>query len=135
MDVASEEKRFYIIVPETIQTLAHSQDMESGRLMAQNFHLGRVVERRRMEAEKQYEDVAAIVLSVRNSLELIKVLNDLEILRDKTAGGWLEQFPIDLYKDLNPVVYQVPGRVMSIVCVGPIEKSLVHPAIGHLELY
>lgn len=136
MDVVNEEKRFYIIVPETVQTVAQSRIMEAGRLMAQNFHLGRVVERKRAEVEQKYEDVTSIVLSVRNSLELAKVLNELETLRDKISGSsWIQRFPISIYRDHNPPVYQVPDRVLTILCVGPVEKSLVEPAIGHLELY
>lgn len=129
-----EDKRFYVIVPETVQTELVSKQMEVGRLMAQLMHMGRAVERRRASANLPYEDVTTIILAARNTKELNKVHSELEIVR-QVPGSNVPAFPLSIYRDHNPLVYQTPERVLTALCVGPIEKSVVDGVIGHLELY
>lgn len=129
-----EEKRFYIIVPETVQTELVSRGMETGRLMAQVMHIGRVVERRREFSNQLYEDVTTIILSARNTKEMNKILGELNVLRQVPDSNE-PAFPLSIYRDHNPPVYKTPDRVLTALCIGPVEKSIVDSAIGHLDLY
>jgi hypothetical protein len=131
----TNDYRFYVIVPETIQQDSSSIGMEDGRLMAQSFHIGRVVENRRAAAGAGYEDITTIVLAVRNARELDKVTSDLVSLQLDLHSRGLNAFPLSTYKDHNPAFYMTHDRVLTALCVGPVLKSDVDSVIGHLELY
>jgi hypothetical protein len=132
---AMAEERFYVIVPETVQSDMTSHDMESGRLMAQSFHIGRVVEYRRAMAGAQSQDITTIVLAVRNTLELNKVMTELVGQQLVDDGKGKPHFAVSLYRDHNPQVYQTDSRVLTALCVGPVIRSAVEHILGHLETY
>lgn len=125
------DKRFYVIVPETVDTPVGPYSMEVGRVMAQTFHLGRTSEHKQQTCDEIYQDVTTIVLVVRNSKELDKVLKELTELQVQSN----EEFPVNAYRDHNPPVYGTEDRILTAVGVGPVEKVMVDVAIGHLELY
>lgn len=136
----SEEKRIYVVVPETIQTtrvnwasevretITESIPMVPGRLMAQCAH---VVSK--MWAHFVYSDwepTTTIVLSVRNSKALNKVLNEFR------HGGF--EFNVHEFLDTNSEVYGTSAPQLTAICTDPItqeERDGVEHIIGHLELY
>lgn len=134
----TSEKRFYVIVPKTVQIKftdwAGKQDtqtipMEHGRLMAQVFHVARKIELYRYNPTLIYEEITTIVLSVRNSAELKKVSN--ELLNLPTG----KQPSLDYFLDTNPEFYGTNEKVHTVTAIGPVTKEEVESAIGHLELY
>jgi hypothetical protein len=132
----SESLRFYVIVPETVQCDPfESHPMVAGCLMAQSFHIGRVVESRRALHGIAHEDVTTIVLSVRNTLELDKVYHELELKRLADSVDGNDLLPLSIYQDHNPKTYKVDDRVMTAICIGPVLPSAVRAQIGHLDLY
>jgi len=132
-----EEERFYVIVPEVVGMVEH-HPMEHGRLMAQTFHLGRVVEHMRVRMGHRLQDITTIVLAVRNSRELAKVRDELvyqQFSEMSVPDNKLGMLPITVYEDHNPDVYLTPERVLTAISVGPVVKSRVEACLGHLELY
>lgn len=151
---APEEPRIYIIVPETVQVTVRgktwTQVMEPGRLMAQCAHVARKMENAvlnqahwnrtpdvAMEDMGDYQEVTTIVLSVRNSLALARVLKDLEErnenIQANTSGA--EDIGPYTFEDYNPEFYGTKKRVLTAVCTAPIERWKIAEAIDYLELY
>jgi len=151
------EKRIYILVPETVQILVPEQydfsdhaawlrdqtynyfpeyletiQMESGRLMAQAFHVGRKIER--SYSYKKYEEITAIVLAVRNTKELEKVGNEISgsIRRTSTLNC---NFQYEEFWDHNPEFYGTEERIHTITAFGPTTQEQMESFIGHLNLY
>lgn len=127
-----EEKRIYVIVPETVQVVQKrgerpvTRRMEAGRLMAQCAH---VVTQLRVTVENLHEfrrkPVTTIVLSVRNSRELDKVYGELS----QVATTWR-------FEDDNEPFYGTKKRVLTALAIGPLVKTTqIDDAIGHLDLY
>lgn len=145
----AEEERIYIIVPQTVDITVDDQThripMVPGRLMAQCSHVGRKLEHQYItkmdrEAFKEglpayagmvYRTVTTIVLSVRNSKELVKVCDELYFTIPKQDRSRL----FAEFYDVNEPLYCTKGEVRTAVAVGPIKKSLISDAIGHLDLY
>lgn len=154
-----EEKRFYILVPETVQITSKvthydlltgdssdeehikSVKMSAGRLIAQAFHIGRKIENTRalMSAVGflPYTEITAIDLSVRNTKELKKVSTEIKnTISDRQLnligrdGLYYEEF-----YDTNQDVYGTFEKVHTATVVGPISREILENAIGHLELY
>jgi peptidyl-tRNA hydrolase len=124
-----EEKRFYVIVPEKVARGDEgTHRMEPGRLIAQGFHLGCVVARARLSLGVNDADITTIVLGARNSKEMDKLLGALRM-------DGVHFAKVAWYKDHNPEVYETEERVLTAICLGPVEKSKVDHLIGHLELY
>jgi hypothetical protein len=132
--VQFEEERFYVIVPE-VAMAGVLYPMEPGRLMAQTFHLGRVVEHRRALAGADREDVTTIVLAARNTKELEKILSELVLKQLDNELKELPPFAVSAYRDHNPPVYMTPDKTLTAVCVGPVKKSIVDSILGHMELF
>jgi hypothetical protein len=110
--------------------------MEHGRVIAQGFHVGRLIESMRAELGIKYEEVTAISLAVRNSREMHKVLSELNWLqRENTAENGAVPFQVATFWDENQPVYETSDRLLTAIVAGPVLKSLVDSAIGHLELY
>jgi hypothetical protein len=132
----TEEPRFYVIVPETINAPCGAYRMEHGRLIAQSFHVGRLIESMRAERGIKYEEVTAISLAVRNSREMHKVLGELNWLqRENTAVDGPSPFQFAAFWDQNSEVYKTTDRRLTAIVVGPVLKSKIDAAIGYLELY
>ena len=132
----AEEPRFYVIVPETINAPFGTYRMEHGRLIAQSFHVGRLIESMRAAKGIKYEEATAISLAVRNSREMHKILGELNWLqRENTTEGGLSPFEIATFWDQNPEVYETTDRFLTAVVVGPVLKSKIDAAIGYLDLY
>ena len=148
--VAVPEKRIYVLVPKTVQVMVKpsrrspaervSFDMESGRLMAQNLHIGRLMEYARMMVEHdayvycngrhlmpKYEEITGIDLAMRNSGELVFYRNLL--LARLGKDGVFE------FSDQNPDFNGTNDRVLTSVCTCPVLKSEVEDLLGHLPLY
>jgi hypothetical protein len=137
------EKRFYILVPETVQATTvvetstdtnpvetvNSFRMVAGRLLAQAFHIGRKIESWRCRLNVPYEEITAISLSVRNTRELQKVSK--EIANSTLPYGCF----FDTFFDTNPDFYGTSDRVQTATVVGPVLKEDLDEVIGHLELY
>ena len=147
-----EVPRFYVIVPNTVQTVVEiknvwsdilwsdnkelptevrSTNMVSGRLIAQSFHIGRLIENYRAKKGLDWIDTTAIVLSVRNTKELRKVSDELRnnvFLNDP-------EFFYSEYWDTNPPLYGISEPVHTATAIGPVLKDELDDAIGHLELY
>lgn len=128
----SPEDRFYVIVPETVQTDHIGHEMESGRLMAQSFHIGRKVEAARAAAGIGFVDITAVVLAVRNTRELEKVLSELRI---NMMQHGKKPFELCLYRDYNENVYETENGVLTAIVAGPVLRSTVDHILGHLETY
>src|ERR1039458_2843512 len=134
-----EEPRFYVLVPETINAPFGAYRMEHGRLIAQSFHVGRLIEAMRAEKGIKYEEVTAISLALRNSREMHKVLGELNWLQREYAAekgqAPNQAFHVATFWDKNPEVYETEDRFLTAIVVGPVLKSLVDKAIGYLDLY
>lgn len=147
------EKRFYILVPETVQitsTVTHydlltgdsmdeehtkSVKMVAGRLIAQAFHIGRKIENSRVNFQSislEYEEITAIDLSVRNSKELRKVSDEIFSLV-RSNPNILRMY--EEFADTNFDIYGTTEKVHTATVVGPISREELESAIGHLELY
>ena len=107
--------------------------MESGRLMAQAFHIGRKIQNT-IDAYTDYEEITAIVLGVRNTKELTKI--SLEI------ANWYEDsfdcpddFEFEEFWDHNPEFYGTNERVHTVTAFGPTTQEIMDPFVGHLTLY
>lgn len=133
-----EEKRIYIIVPETVDILVNKKPtrikMVSGRLMAQCSHVGRKLENQYFDdgCDNPYREITTIVLGVRNSKELHKINNDLyskmiDLLCDMTLHAQ--------FYDKNKELYHTKDGILTAIAVGPIKKSEIESIIGHLDLY
>jgi hypothetical protein len=133
--IALEEERFYIIVPEVMTDAGQARQMEHGRLLAQAFHIGRVIEHRRALAGADYESITAIVLVARNSRELNKLAHSLIGLQLELKLKGHDSFSLSTFKDHNPSVYKTDARVLTAIAAGPVKKSVVDPILDHLELY
>lgn len=122
-----EEKRIYVIVPETVQVRVRGKNktvlMESGRLTAQSVHVARKMEN---EIGNTYIEYTTIVLGVRNSEELALIFKLLQ-----ECDG---DFSVYTYADLNPTFYGTRERVWTAICTSPVLPSQVKSAVGHLEL-
>jgi len=143
------EKRFYILVPKTVQvkTVVNTQHMVSstietypvetitsfrmvpGRLLAQTFHIGRKIESWRRSLGIQYEDITAISLSVRNTRELQKVSKELMSFKLREPAFY------DEFYDTNLDFYGTTDSVQTATVIGPVFKEELDSIIGHLELY
>ena len=141
-----EPPRIYVIVPESVlvttkerkATVTTRIPMEPGRLMAQVAHVARKMENEHLSCtpaeprlllrnenwHEGYREMTTIVLSVRNSRELAKVLKELG-----------ELVTVFTFSDVNPEFYGTKGRVMTAICTVPTTFAQVDPAIGHLDLY
>ena len=128
-----EEPRFYVIVPETINTPFGAYRMEHGRLIAQSFHVGRLIESMRTEKGIKYVEITAISLAVRNTREIHKVLGELNWLKQQNDD--LSDLVVATFWDQNPEVYETTDRFLTAIVVGPVLKSQIDTAIGYLELY
>ena len=154
------EKRFYIIVPETVQTtepaefeksmanfdyhqfsnglprIQHCIKMESGRLAAQCSHVGRKMEFERRPS--QYEEITTIVLSVRNTRELAMITNAIrhQIVDQMAQCTNLSCDAVRVveFRDANPPLYHTNDKVHTATMVGPVYKSILDEVIGHLPL-
>jgi peptidyl-tRNA hydrolase len=139
MRKADEEKRIYIVVPETVQVqrrtcLPWNVSMEPGRLMAQCAHVARKLENQQLEhmheqtgTVSRYKEMTTIVLSVRNSKELEKVAREAA-----DATEFFHYFP---FRDTNPGFYGTTEKVFTAFAVGPVTQSEMDPILGHLPLY
>lgn len=158
------DKRFYVIVPETVQVVVKGaidknywseiwncsadrfkhqnifQDdvktfkMVPGRLLAQTFHIGRLIEHIREEQfHLPYSEETAISLSVRNTKELTKISDDLEknfINIHKNGLYFFERF-----YDTNKNFYGNDRKVHTATAIGLVTQEEMDEFIGHLELY
>jgi peptidyl-tRNA hydrolase len=146
-----EEKRIYIVVPQTVQVLGKSGfprsarkvmrnfRMEHGRPMAQCAHVARRLENEQLNEKfwderdpstrktSAYKEITTIVLSVRNSRELEKVAVEVAL-----TGGRNLYFP---FADTNPEFYGTREKVFTAFAIGQIERSKIDPVLGHLPLY
>lgn len=136
-----EDKRIYFIVPEAVQVTiprrkrAYTVRMESGRLAMQAVHVALEMYESVMSTNRKakgYDQLTAIMLSVRNSRELAMIEAEL---RSHAAGSGIPHFEVYSFSDVNPDLYRIKGRVQTAICTTPIEKSVVDPVIGHLERY
>ncbi len=144
--------RFYVFVPETVQTtvdssflyvvnnfmardihsINRSTRMVAGRLIAQGVHIGRKLENYRAVHGIPWLDITTIVLSVRNTKELTKVSNEVEL-----AVGDMDNPDVfyEKYYDTNFDLYGTKDKVHTATIVGPVYKENLESVIGHLELY
>ena len=152
------DKRFYVIVPKSVQVVEEypvsefyldggrnpasinkvikSIPMCHGRLMAQNVHIGRKVGHLIERLGFPYEDTTTIVLSVRNSKELSKVSNEIANSLSPVSKDDLVVY--EEFHDHNPEFYGTQDKVHTITIVGPVSpegREKLESAIGHLDLY
>jgi hypothetical protein len=66
---------------------------------------------------------------------MLKVLGELNTLQRGYRVDKEIPFHVAAFYDQNVEVYETADRFMTAIVVGPIVKSLVDSAIGHLELY
>lgn len=141
------EKRFYILVPNVVNichSMPHLYDKEfsiqyedsvtipmtAGRLMAQTYHIGRKIEWVRASLSLPYQEITAIVLSVRNSKELNKITNELYVQFSND-----QDILVDTFYDHNPEFYGTPNRVHTATVIGPVNTNEVENILCHLDLY
>jgi hypothetical protein len=138
-DGITEEKRIYVVVPETIQTNVgyplggaifkgiQNVQMVPGRLMAQCAHVVSKMCWLMDDPMKEWEAITTIVLAVRNTRELQKTFHELLL---RTRDGEVVPF-----FDTNLEVYGTETPQFTTFCTTPVIKSDVDAALGHLELY
>ncbi len=126
-------KQIYIIVPETVQVtpgknqkIVNHCEMVPGRLMAQCEHVGRKLQAEGDDMALGFEDITAIVLSVRNSKELAKVCNHLNEIKDNC---------VTFYGDTNYAFYGTRRKVLTALAVVATFEGEFDAAIDHLPLY
>jgi hypothetical protein len=147
------EERIYVIVPQSVQIVrvavsaaytdegsgveeVESFPMVHGRLIAQGFHVGRLLERMFSNAGMAYREITAITLAVRNSKELTKVSSEAKaLLNANDPHGENFRWFYGEFHDHNPGFYGTDNRVHTITAFGPTTREIVEDAIGHLELY
>jgi hypothetical protein len=137
-----EDKRIYVLVPETVQvevpsrwgygegtTETKSYPMVARRLISQGVHIGRMLGN--WSFNRGNPEITTITLSVRNTKELRKVSDEVQaILRHAEEHIAYEEF-----HDTNIGFYETTEKVHTITSFGPVTREEVESAIGHLELY
>ena len=123
-----QEEKIFVIVPLSVQVEAKHGDeitirMPVGRLAAQTAH---VVSAMRLSEESPTGDepITTIVLTVRNSKELSKVLRELNY----------GEIAYSTFHDQDEKFYGTKDDVFTAICTWPCTKDQVDDIIGHLEL-
>jgi hypothetical protein len=129
-----EEQRIYIIVPEKVVITSKNKKikkiikMEPGRLMAQCCHVGRELEKIAFPDHDHAPVHTTIVLSARNTAEMLRLENELY-----NDFGITNRFAT--FHDANEYLYGKGVKVLTAIAVGPVTKSQADSSIGYLELY
>lgn len=131
----SEEKRIYVVVAEQVEAYVESIGITymvtqpAGRLAAQCAH---VVSKARIReilqnkcAPDKFEPVTTIILSARNSKELV-------ILRALLADASIDQ---EQFFDTNEEAYHGADPVLTAICTHPIHPAAVDGILDHLPLW
>lgn len=132
----SEEHRIYVVVAEEVEVRTVAFDgmsmivtQPAGRLAAQCAH---VVSKARVNAilsakcaPQKFEPITTIILSARNSKELV-------ILRALLAEAKIEQ---EWFFDTNPEAYYGPDPVLTAICTHPVHPATVDGILDHLPLW
>lgn len=139
---SKSEERFYVIVPDLVTgegKRGKTYRMESGRLIAQAFHIGRLVEniRKTEDPDLKYQEITCIVLSARNAKEMNKIAHDLRVGIETV--NYTSSATVNLFYDTNDEIYGKDCPALTAIAFGPIstyekECDFDH-VIGHLELY
>ena len=146
------EKRIYVLVPQTVQVSVPDQSttaeigmaveskiksfkMVAGRLIAQGFHIGRLLGYYQSKYNMPYEEITAITLSVRNSKELRKVSDEVINILNTTATDERKSISYEEFYDTNPGFYETSEEVHTITAVGPVSREFLESALGHLDLF
>ncbi len=133
MDYINDEPRLYTIIPLKVNGVNPADNttklitMETGRLAAQCVHVGRKFEHEHMNVAEPFQEITTITLSVRNSLELDKIYQEL---LNNNFGDVISR-----WEDYNPAVYGSINKMLTAICFGPVYRAEVENIIGHLELY
>jgi hypothetical protein len=156
-----EEKRFYILVPETVQITSTFDNidlsktdqldtfsevavktvkMSAGRLIAQAFHIGRKIENYRVNKflkesnGGRLKDHYEEITAIDLSVRNTKELEKVSNEIDASIDACSGIFYAEFW-DTNSDVYGTTEKVHTATAVGPVTRDELENAIGHLELY
>jgi hypothetical protein len=148
-----EDKRIYVLVPETVQVdvaeffpedsyhpgvvrkpITKTYKMVAGRLVAQGVHVGRMLGN--WYFNRGNPEITTITLSVRNTKELRKVSNEVKAIVDKINDSEesSDMIAYEEFHDTNVEFYGTFDKVHTITGFGPVSREDFESAIGHLEL-